>query len=184
MDTAMQEDALTLHLDRDMRAFVSRQAKLAVRSGDLVDSEETDLPAAYVERLLCVRRRESWTCALWLLQTTGWAGCEIFAAADVSTRYRLDSEEAEREIESTWTHIPHGRWRRRVVQWQRQPQVALALLAIAHELDSDDPDCRNACLAMYDRPSLWSRLWRRPRSTYAKVKRMGNDSFVAVRLGQ
>lgn len=123
--------------------------------------------------------------ALWLLETAGWLGSEIFAAADLATRHLLDSQEAEREIESAWTHIPIGRWRRRIAKWRRRPDVALALRAVALELDADDPECKNACLAMYDRPTLWSLLWpRRPRQhRYAKVKRMGSNSFVAVRLG-
>jgi hypothetical protein len=179
----MHEDTLTIHLDRDMLAFVRRQAAIAVRCGDLADGAESDLPAAYVERLLLARRRESWIGALWMLETTGWRGSEIFAAADVGTRHALDSEQAEHEIESAWTHIPLRRWRKRVAQWKQQPQLALALRTVALELDSDDPDCKNACLAMYDRSILWSLLGCGPRrSTYAKLKRMGSDSFVAVRL--
>lgn len=179
----MEEDRLTLLLDRDMRLFLRRRAELAARSGDLVASEEPARSAEYIELVLRAQRTEAWQRALRVLQTADWLGAEIFAAIDVGARHGIDSEEAEAEIVNQWTHIQPRRWRHCVVLWLQKPEIGEALVDIAMELDSEDPDCKHACLAIYDRPTLWSRLRRRPPSTYAKLKRIGSDRFVAVRLG-
>lgn len=179
----MDEDSLTLQLSRDMRLFVRRQAKVAARDRELVASAEPQLSAEYIERLLYARRGESWRRGLRLLQAADWLGSEIFAATDVGTRHRLDSQEAEHEIHSLWTHIPQRRWRKRVAQWIQRPEIGAALMDLALEFDSEDPACKDACLAVYDRPTLWMRLRGQSPSTYAKLKRIGTDSFIAVRLG-
>jgi hypothetical protein len=177
LDILMHDRELTLHLDHDTFDFLRQEVRWRNHGLRAVDV------AQCVERLLRERRRQSWRSALGSLWDAGWSGSEVFAAIDISTRHRLDSAAAELEIASAWTHIRRRHWRRRIAQWCCRAELRFSLRVVAHELDALDSECKQACLAMYERHSLWTPFRRRHNgASYARVKRLGPNSFVATRL--
>lgn len=184
MENTMKPSAtgLTVDLDPDTLRFVRADAVLTARRRGVSTREcSSNELATHLREIIMMRRQDVWRSALRCLQAAGLCGAEILALVDVSRRHPPASAEAAAEISRDWTHITAQRWRRVVKKWELDGELGAALFILARELDAEDRACLRACLDIYEQPSFWRSRQRR-RDLYAKVKRMGNSSFMAVRL--